>query len=68
MRSIAVVNPISGSLQWMETSMDTEQVEIFPAMEYVDLSHNTTARSTRRKRHQHRQRKAIASTKVAIAL
>ena len=38
-----------------------EQFELF------DLSLGTTARSTRRKRHQHRQRKAIASTKAAIA-
>ena len=30
--------------------MDTEQIELFPAMEYVDLSHGTTARSTKSKR------------------
>ena len=30
--------------------MDTEQIELFPAMEYVDLSHGMTARSTKSKR------------------
>ena len=30
--------------------MDTEQIELFPTMEYVDLSHGTTARSTKSKR------------------
>ena len=30
--------------------MDTEQIELFPAMEYVDLSHSMTARSTKSKR------------------
>ena len=47
--------------------MDTEQIELFPAMEYVDLSHGMTARSTRSKTPTKR-RKQSPSTKVTIAL
>ena len=47
--------------------MDTEQIELFPAVGYVDRSHGMTARSTRFKTPP-KHRKAIASSKNAIAL